>query len=239
VGNCEAIGLAPAKQREGAHFGGSRGYGCNRPVPYNGGVIQAVFFDFDGVLTRDRTGTLTTCRYLSGQTGIPLERWVAAFEPHRAALARGQTTRDATWPLVCEAVGRDVPREVLTRAFESTPLDPAMFAFANSLARHGKVGIVTDNPKDRMDVVRRTLWLDRVFAPIVVSAEEGRAKDDPMLFRHAVVAAGVAPADAVFIDNVMDNVEVARTVGLHGVHFDDEKRDLAALARELLALGVH
>lgn len=118
-------------------------------------MIQAVFFDFDGVLTPDRTGTLTTCRFLSEATGIALEDWRAAFEPHRAALARGQTTRDATWPEVCRALGRDVSRDLLTRAFESTPLDRAMFAFANSLVRHAKVGIVTDNPKDRMDVVRR------------------------------------------------------------------------------------
>jgi putative hydrolase of the HAD superfamily len=201
-------------------------------------LIQAVFFDFDGVLTPDRTGTLTTCRFLAEATGIALEDWRAAFEPHRAALARGQTTRDATWPEVCRALGRDVPRDLLTRAFESTPLDRAMFAFANSLVRHGKVGIVTDNPKDRMDVVRRILWLDRVFAPIVVSAEEGVAKDDPVIFQRALQAAGIEAAQAVFIDNVRENVDVARAVGLHGIYFDDEKRDLAALARELLRLGV-
>jgi len=200
--------------------------------------LQAVFFDFDGVLTPDRTGTLTTCRYLARATGIPLDRWRAAFEPYRAALLRGEASRDATWPQVCEAVGSEVPRELLLRAFESTPLDPAMFAFANALARQRKVGIVTDNPKDRMDAVRRTLWLDRVFAPIVVSAEEGVAKDDPVIFQRALQAAGIEAAQAVFIDNVRENVEVARAVGLHGIYFDDEKRDLAALARELLRLGV-
>lgn len=201
-------------------------------------MIQTVFFDFDGVLTRDRTGTLTTCRYLAEATGIALEDLRAAFEPHRAALARGLTTRDATWPRVCEAVGRDMPRELLVRAFESTALDSAMFAFANSLGRRGKVGIVTDNPKDRMDVVRRTLWLDRIFAPIVVSAEEGCAKDDPVIFERALAKAGVAAAQAAFIDNVEENVAVARSVGMHAIFFDDERRDLAALARELLSLGV-
>ena len=201
-------------------------------------MIQAVFFDFDGVLTRDRTGTLTTCRFLAQATGIPFDDLRAAFEPHRAALARGQVTRDATWPLVCDAVGRDIPRELLVRAFESTPLDPAVFAFANSLGRHGKVGIITDNPKDRMDVVRKTLWLDRVFSPIVVSAEEGRAKDDPLLFRQALVRAAVTADQAAFIDNVQDNVDVAASIGMHALFFDDEARDMAKLARELLTIGV-
>lgn len=201
-------------------------------------VIKAVFFDFDGVLTPDRTGTFTTCRYLAQATGIPLEDVLAAFEPHKAALARGRTTRDATWPLVCETLGRDIPRELLVRAFESTPLDTAMFAFANSLGRHGRVGIVTDNPKDRMDVVRGTLWLDRLFDPIVVSAEEGCAKDDPEIFRRAQAKAGIPAEQCVFIDNVEENVAVARSIGMHGLFFDDVKRDLPMLARELLALGI-
>jgi putative hydrolase of the HAD superfamily len=202
-------------------------------------VIQAVFFDFDGVLSSAPTGTGFTCEFLAQQTGIAYDALRAAFEPHRLALARGEATRDDTWPAVCLGVGRDIPRELLTRAFEATPLDRAMFAFANSLGRHVRVGIVTDNPKDRMDVVRRTLRLDRVFAPIVVSAEEGMTKDDPEIFRRALAKAGVAAAaSAVFVDNVMENVEVARAAGLHGVFFDDGKRDLAALACELLALGV-
>jgi len=201
-------------------------------------LIQAVFFDFDGVLTRDKTGTLTTCRYLAQATGIAFDDVKAAMEPHRAALLKGETTRDATWPLVCEALGRDIPREMLVRAFESTPLDATMFAFANSLARHGSLGIVTDNPKDRMDVARRTLWLDRVFDPIVVSAEVGCGKDDPRIFEMALAAARVTPQAAVFVDNSRENVEVARSIGMHGLFFDDEKRDLATLARELLILGV-
>ena len=201
-------------------------------------MIEAVFLDFDGVLTPDRTGTLTTCRYLAQATGLAFEDVKAAFEPHRWALARGITTREATWPLVCSALGRDIPRELLVRAFESTPLDAPMLAFANAVARHVKVGIITDNPKDRMDVVRRALWLDRVFDPIVVSAEEGCAKDDAAIFHRALGRARVAPQASIFIDNDASNVAVAKSAGLHALFFDDENRDLALLARELLALGV-
>ena len=201
-------------------------------------MIQAVFFDFDGVLSPAKTGTGFTCEFLARETGIPYDTLRAAFEPYRLPLARGQATRDETWPLVCRAAGRDIPRELLARSFEATPLDAAMFAYANSLGRHGRVGIVTDNPKDRMDVARRTLWLDRVFDPIVVSAEVGCGKDDPRIFEMALAAARVTPQAAVFVDNSRENVEVARSIGMHGLFFDDEKRDLATLARELLILGV-
>jgi phosphoglycolate phosphatase-like HAD superfamily hydrolase len=37
-------------------------------------TIKAVLFDFDGVLTTDKTGSLTTARFLSQRTGIDLAR---------------------------------------------------------------------------------------------------------------------------------------------------------------------
>src|SRR5436305_984710 len=80
-------------------------------------------------------GTLTAWRDLAEGTAIAFEVVRAAFERSCADLARGKPTRDATWAGVCEALGRHIPREMLTRPFESTPLDRAMFAYANSLAR--------------------------------------------------------------------------------------------------------
>ena len=46
-----------------------------------------------------------------------------------------------------------------------------------------------------------------------------------------------AAAEAAFVDNTRENVETARAVGMHAIFYDDEKRDLGALARELLSLG--
>jgi FMN phosphatase YigB (HAD superfamily) len=41
--------------------------------------IDCVFFDFDGVLTRDATGSTTTCRYVSARCGAK-----AGVQPRRS-----------------------------------------------------------------------------------------------------------------------------------------------------------
>jgi len=46
-------------------------------------MSKAVFFDHDGVLTIDKTGSLTTNRFLSEQTGISYEAIGIAVRPSR------------------------------------------------------------------------------------------------------------------------------------------------------------
>ena len=48
--------------------------------------MKAIFFDFDGVLTRDKTGSLTTLRYLCEQTGIELRQLRIAFEKYNVTV---------------------------------------------------------------------------------------------------------------------------------------------------------
>jgi len=52
-------------------------------------MIKAVFFDFDGVLTTHKTGSLTTTRFISQATGIDHTRVEAAFSRYNEDLTRG------------------------------------------------------------------------------------------------------------------------------------------------------
>lgn len=202
-------------------------------------MIRAVFFDYDGVLTLDATGSLTTCRHLAAQAGVSIAEVQSALRPHNAALNLGQATHAQVWPEVCRALGRALPVEALQAAFESTPLRREMMALAQRIGDAGLcVGIVTDNKRDRIDHLRRFQDLDAVFDPIVVSAVVGHGKDGPEIFRLALAAARVDAAQAVFIDNTPANLVAAAAVGLHTMHFDDERGDVPALARRLRELGV-
>ncbi|WOB06303.1 HAD family phosphatase [Piscinibacter gummiphilus] len=201
-------------------------------------LIRAVFFDYDGVLTRDKTGSFTTCRSLAQQTGLPFEAIRAALQPHNDALNLGRTTHEAIWPSVCATLKRDIPLGFLTIAFESTPLDDEVMSLARQLATRYRVGLITDNKRDRIDHLRLYQRLDAVFDPIVVSSVVGMGKDSAGIFEHALAVSGVQPQQAVFIDNSPDNLLTAAALGLHTVHFDDERRDVAALILALQRLGV-
>jgi 2-haloacid dehalogenase len=61
--------------------------------------------------------------------------------------------------------------------------------------------------------------LAEVFGTIVVSGQEHMLKPDPRIYRLLCDRAGVAPADCVFIDDGMHNVDGARAVGMDAIHF--------------------
>ena len=197
--------------------------------------VKAIFFDYDGVLTRDRTGSLTMNRFVSAQTGIPCERVCRALRRHNRRLNEGKASYAEVWPIVCAELERELPFDLVTRAFESTPLNEEMLQLARDLKRHCAVGIITDNKKERIDYLKQYQRLPELFAPIVVSAEVGCTKADSPIFEVALACAGVDPDESVFIDNTPSNLVAAAALGMKTVYFDDEKNDVAGLARLLAA----
>ena len=195
--------------------------------------IDCVFFDYDGVLTTDATGSATTCRYLSARTGVPLEQVRSAFARHNRALTLGQVTHEDVWPDICAALGRDLPLHWLTDAFDSTPANAAMFDLARRLKAVCRVAIITDNKIDRMQRLTVVQQLDDLFDPIIVSAAHGCSKSSAHLFDQALRKAEVHAARSVFIDNDHENVGVAAARGMHAIHFDHERNDVNALAARL------
>lgn len=196
-------------------------------------MVKAIFFDYDGVLTRDKTGSLTMNRFLSARTGIPFDRVCQALQKHNRALNEGEASYADVWPAVCAELGRDIPLDLVIKAFESTPLNDEMVRLARGLKAHYFVGIITDNKKERIDHLKQYQRLPKLFDPIVVSAEVRFTKADPGIFELALACLRVNPEDSVFIDNTPANLVAPAALGMKTVHFDDEKNDVAGLARLL------
>lgn len=201
-------------------------------------LIEAIFFDYDGVLTKDKTGSLTTTRYISHATGIDVLAVKAAFARHNDDLTLGRTTHAQIWRELCGELGREIALSLLYEAFESTPINEQMLSLARKLKRHHAVGIITDNKKDRIDHLKRYQSLEDLFSPIVVSAEVGFDKTSTEIFLYALDRAGVRARDALFIDNNRDNLVAANALGMGTVFHDDEANDIQALVATLGKFGV-
>lgn len=75
--------------------------------------------------------------------------------------------------------------------------------------------------------------LDR-FDHLVLSFEIGHLKPSIEFYRACVEASGASPSECLFIDDLPENVEGARQLGLRGITY----RDPQALEAELTALGL-
>lgn len=72
------------------------------------------------------------------------------------------------------------------------------------------------------------------FSDYVVSGLVGHSKPDAAIYELVCRTGGFDPGSAVFIDDVMANVEGAQAIGMHGVHH----RSPAETIRALQALGL-
>lgn len=201
-------------------------------------MIKAVFFDYDGVLTTDKTGSLTTTRHLSKATGIDISVLKATFSRYNKDLTLGKTTHIQVWHEICSALGQKLDIRLLFDAFESTPMNTGMFSLARELKRRHLVGIITDNKKDRIDHLKQYQELESVFSPIVVSAEVGADKKSDAIFLRALQLTGVTAEEAVFIDNSRDNLVAPNGLGFKTVFHDDDNNDVEALSKSLRELGL-
>lgn len=195
--------------------------------------IDCVFFDFDGVLTTDATGSTSTCRYLSARTGRPLGRLKAAFARHNKELTLGLVSHENVWSDICAELDLDVPFEILTEAFDSTPVNRPMLDLAQKLRARCRVAVITDNKLDRMHRLIAVQRLDELFDPIVVSAAQGCSKSSRALFERAMAIARVSAQRSIFIDNDEANVSMAASCGMHAILFDHSRNDVEGLAARL------
>jgi putative hydrolase of the HAD superfamily len=69
------------------------------------------------------------------------------------------------------------------------------------------------------------------FTCLTWSCELLTAKPDPAIYRHTLDNLGVAPQEAIFIDDIPANIAAARALGIDGILFttvEQLRRDLEA-----------
>jgi HAD superfamily hydrolase (TIGR01549 family) len=196
--------------------------------------IKAVFFDYDGVLTIDKTGSLTTCKYLSFITGIKFEVVIKAYKSFNKELTLGVKSHADIWNEFCGILNVKIEEKHLIEAFKSTPLNTKMIEFATMLKNKGlSLGIITDNKKDRISYLRKFQNLDDIFDSIVVSSELGFDKHSREIFLTALENLNLTPQMCVFIDNQESNLVIPREIGMKTILHDDLVNDVELIKIQL------
>lgn len=202
-------------------------------------MMKAVFFDFDGVLTIDGAGSFTTCTNIQKRIpDVSFDHILKCYRVNHPKMLLGQTTHAAVWEEFCGCVGKDLDIKVLDEAFKKTPMNTRMMDLVKKLKRHYKLGIITDNSKERLDTIKQEMRLSDLFEIIVVSGETGIRKDSDETFMNALVLAGCKPGECVFIDNSEDNLLAPKKLGWHTIFHDHRKNDVDFVIGELKKLGV-
>lgn len=197
--------------------------------------IKAILFDLGGVLLR--TGDFTPRERLAARLGLSraeLERLVFSGEAgDRAQL--GLASLEEHWEYCRQQLGLPVDElPALQRDFwGGDRLDVDLVAYIRSLRGRYRTALLSNNFSNLRRLLTERWGIADAFDELIISSEAGLLKPDPRIFHLALARLGVAPEQAVFVDDFLHNVEGARAVGMHAVHFRDAEQMKAELERLL------
>jgi len=197
---------------------------------------RAVIFDLGGVILdsplhaiarfeRERKiepGFVNRVVVSAGQTGA----W--------ARLERGELSMEAFFGAFekdCEATGaRLSARDLMECIGEAAAPRPRMLEAVRRIRSGGLRAVALTNNwvGDEMG----TDVLKPHFDVFVESSVVGLRKPDPQIYRHTCDAVGIAPSEAIFLDDIGRNLKAARALGMTTIKVDDPDdalRDLEAL----------
>ena len=122
----------------------------------------------------------------------------------------------------------------MTALFEFVPRalqpKPETIALLEQVRGNGHdVYCLSNRPLFAIEYIKRhPFW--RLFAGAVVSSRCGLVKPEPGIFLHLLATYSLAPEQTFFVDDVQNNVDAARRLGMRGVVYRDAAQCRAALA---------
>lgn len=210
--------------------------------------VQAVISDFGGVLTSPLAGAFSAFEAHSGVPLVELGRAMAAEGVRRGVnplfeLETGRLTEAEFLGDLSGQLSRQLRREVSLDGFGEryfADLEPnaRVIQYMRELGSRGyRMAICTNNVREWEPRWRAMLPVDEIFDVVVDSAFVGVRKPQPRIYELTLEALGVAPQDAIFLDDIEINCDAARALGMVAVWFRSSEQAIEAI--EAILEGHH
>lgn len=196
-------------------------------------TLKAIIWDLGGVLVRteDRSRRLQWEKRLDLAPG-ELDRLVFQGEQGRAA-AFGKAQAQDIWRALADQFGLSPKdRKTIEDDFwAGDRVDYDLIELTRSLRPRQKTGLLSNAWPDLRHALQNVWHIDDAFDEIVISAEVGLAKPDPAIYHLMLQRLALEPAQAIFIDDFIENIEAADQLGMETIHFTSVAETKDKLAR--------
>jgi len=187
-------------------------------------MLKAVIYDVGGVLIRTHNwvGREKWAAKL-GMEADDFEDFVFGGESGQQAQL-GHITSAERWSQLGDhfGLGETGIAELRQDFFSGDLLDESLVAYIKRLRQTGyRTGLLSNAPDEARQLLSKDYPIIDDFDGVVISAEVGIMKPHPEIYRLAANGVGVDVTEALFVDDVMENVEGARAVGMQTLHFTD------------------
>ena len=188
--------------------------------------IKAIIFDMGGViiLTCDDTPR----KNLAKQLKVPVAQLTDEVFNSQTAIQseKGQLSKHEHWKKVLLGLGSNITQSIeeIDEAFwAGDRIDDELMSYIKSLKNKYRLGLLSNAFKGAREWVEGHFHFLDAFDLVVFSYEVGLRKPDPTIFIMICEKLNVFPQQAIFIDDMLANVDGAREAGLHAIHYQGKK----------------
>jgi putative hydrolase of the HAD superfamily len=196
-------------------------------------LIEAVIFDYGKVLSNPEDPDAQ--RKLIALTGLERPDFEIHYWRHRNAYNLGHLNGRAYWEKIASDAARSFTLQQIEELIETdvlmwTSLNEEMLCWVIALQKANiKTAILSNMCGDCLAYMHQEFeWL-RHLQQLTWSCELGICKPDPAIYLHTCRELKVAPQQALFLDDLPENITSAAQVGLIAIQFENVeqlRRDL-------------
>ncbi len=199
--------------------------------------IRAIIFDMGGVVLL--TGDFEPRKKLAEELGVSLEKLTDEVFNSESAIRSelGEFTKIPHWQNVLRSFGieRNDIEEIDNRFWSGDYLDLELIAYIRELKKHYRVGFLSNAFVGAREYVEEHFHFLNNFDLTIFSYEVKLRKPNPEVYLLVCEKLRVKPDQAVFVDDLIVNVEGALKAGLQAIQFQNRSqlfRDFSILLKD-------
>ena len=184
-------------------------------------AIRAVILDYGDVISLPRDPAVLS--EMAAIYKLTDDEFRKHYDFFRHEYDRGSFDAEAYWRQIGERAGVAPTAEEIARLRDAdvrmwARLNQTILRWADQLRAAGfKTAVLSNMHLDMVERVRSNGEWSRRFDCLVLSSAIKMAKPEPEIFKYCLQCLGVAPQEALFIDDREPNVRAAEGIGIRGI----------------------
>ncbi len=198
-------------------------------------AIKTIISDLGGVLVlQANRAQPQEWEQRSGITATALFRMVDKAGLDRAATI-GKVTSEEVWQRMAAQTGIDIQlfQELQEQFFAAEYINQELADFFLTLRPHYKMAALSNAWSGVQEALERKFALSQYFDEQFFSYKLGLAKPDTSIYQLVLHRLQIQPAQTIFLDNSLDNVDAADLMGMHSIHYRNAAQAIAAIQKAL------
>lgn len=185
-------------------------------------MIKAIIFDFGGPIVEWEASADVVYHKHEDHRNLERDTLRKLFNPYIVGGAVGDFYSitdflDKTKPSIEMTV--EELNEIFDEANTAMQVRPEMVAYIEELKKKYKIALLSNFTSGLEKFLQEIFNIYHLFDVVISSYNVKIKKPDPRIYEHTLEKLGVKPAEAVFIDDLEENVKGAEAIGIKGIVF--------------------